>query len=158
MAGTRLPADIQSRASSLTWEDRWLGDGIALFTTQVLAREAAGEDTAAQDWLCAVYSSLQANEASNPGLAPGGDIEQDASWGALWWHGLRNELSDVGLRDLLHILANRQGTSPVSLDDVRAAADDVMRRDMRPIFEPWMTAQIIGETPAEALCGEQGAK
>ena len=154
LAGTRLPADIQSRASSLTWADRWVGDGVALFTTQVVAREALGEQAVAAAWLCDTYESLADSGASNPALAPGDGAAQNAAWGALWWHGLRNELSDAGLRDLLHILATRQGTSPVRIDDIESAVDDVMRRDMSSIFEPWMTAQLIGETPVAAPCGD----
>ena len=157
-ADTRLVADIQSRAGSLTWEEGWIGDGMQLFIAQILVREAVGEEAAARSWLCATYLSLEERAAGNPALATGGDPQQDAAWGALWWNGLRHELSDVGLRDLLHVLTTRLGTSPASLEDILAAADDVMRRDMKPNFEPWLNARLIGETPAAALCGDERGK
>lgn len=151
-AGTRLPADIQSRASGLTWQARWLGDGLALFTTQVLAREAQGDAAGAQAWLCGAYNSLAASGAPNPQRGVEGDPEQAAAWGALWWAALRDTISDAGLRDLLHVLETNLGDAPAGLADVQAATDDVLRGDMSPYFAPWTAAERIEEVPGLSNC------
>lgn len=152
VAGTRLPADIQSRASGLTWQERWLGDGLALFTTQVLAREAEGDAAGARSWLCGSYNSLAAARAPNPQGGPAGDPEQAAAWGALWWAGLRDTISDAGLRDLLHVLETNLGGAPAGLADVQAATDDVLRGDMSPYFAPWTAAERIEDIEGLAGC------
>ena len=120
---------------------------------RALALEPRGDQDAAAAWLCATYENLLQSAAPNPqALDSAADPAANAAWGALWWHALRQDISDVGLRDLLHVLETRRGGAAATMGELQAATSDVLRADMSARFLPWSAATTPVDVPAFNPC------